>query len=179
MIRKLFLLVVIAGIAISFTADSPVGKQFPAMTGETLSGASKTLPADVKGKYTILTLAYSSDAENDLQTWLSPAYNKFIAKTGMMDSEYDVNIYFVPIFSGANIAFAGKMQKRMKEEADKDLHPYVLFYKGDMKELRDFIGLENKDVPYLFVLDKQGKIVYTTSGQYSEKKMEEIEDKIN
>lgn len=179
MLKNKWIILLLTLTISGFTTDGVLDKQFPFLTGETLSGASKNLPDDAKGKYTLLAMAYSSDAENDLQTWLSPVYNKFIAKTGMFDSEYDVNLFFVPIFTGANIAFAKTMQKRMKEEVDKDIHPYVLFYKGEMKELKAVLGLEKKDTPYIFLLDKEGKIVYTTSGQYSDDKMEAIEDKIN
>lgn len=178
MSRKIFSAVFVGILLCSFTSDDVINKIFPNITGKTLAGTSKTLPADVKGKYTLLALAYSSDAENDLQTWLSPVYNKFIAKTGMFDSEYDINLFFVPIFTGANIAFANTFEKRMKEEVDKDIHAYVLFYKGEMKEFKAALGIEKKDTPYIFVLDKEGKIVYTTTGQYSDEKMEAIEDKI-
>ena len=33
-----------------------------------------------------------------------------------------------------------------------------------------------KNLPYFFVLDEEGKIVYATSGLYSEKKMSNIEE---
>jgi len=34
------------------------------------------------------------------------------------------------------------------------------------------------DEPYIFVLDKEGRVVYVTSGFYTEEKMDAIEDKI-
>lgn len=158
---------------------STINSLFPDISGETLQGSSKSIPKDTKGKYTLLALAYSSDAENDLATWLNPVYNKFIAKTGMFDSEYDINLYFVPMFTGTNIATANTIQKKLKEEIDKEIHPYVLFYKGEIKSYKEQLGMEKKDTPYIFLLDKEGKIIYTTNGQYSDDKMEAIEDKIN
>ena len=165
-------------IFISFKTPDATGKIFPAISGETLAGTTKTIPADTKGKYTLIAMAYSSDAEQDLNTWLNPAYNKFIVKTGMFDSEYDVNIYFIPMFSGVNIATANTIRKRMKEEIEKGAHGYVMFYKGEISSYKKELELVQKDTPYIFLLDKEGKIIYSTNGIYSDDKMEAIEDKL-
>lgn len=153
-----------------------VGKSFPIITCETLTDVEKAIPHDCKGKFTLLAMAYSSDAENDLQSWLNPVYNKFIAKTGMFDSEYDINLYFIPMFTGTNIATANLFKKRMKEEMNKEIHPNVLFYKGNIDEYKKTLKMDKKDTPYIFLLDKEGKIIYNTFGVYSDDKMEAIED---
>jgi hypothetical protein len=158
------------------TAIGQVGQQFPELKGETLDDHVKTIPADTKGKFTILALAYSTDAENDLSSWASPVYNKFIAKTGMVDDLYDINLYFVPMFTGGNITMIGAAKRNMKKDTNKDLYPYVLFYKGDIDPYKETLKISKKDTPYIFVLDAAGKVVYSTSGVYTDKKMEEIED---
>src|ERR1041384_5925809 len=96
---KLLLLFSISFAGI-FLADSPVGTQFPVLKGETLDDKTISIPNDTKGKSTILCLAYSKDAEEDLKTWYEPTYNKFIAKTELMSDAYDINLYFVPMFTG-------------------------------------------------------------------------------
>lgn len=161
---------------IAFNSLAQVGIQFPELKGETLDDHVKVIPADTKGKFTILGLAYSTDAENDLSSWVSPVYNKFIAKTGMVDDLYDVNLYFVPMFTGGNITMIGAAKRNMKKDTNKDLYPYVLFYKGDIDPYKESLKIVKKDTPYIFVLDAAGKVVYATSGQYTDKKMEEIED---
>ena len=157
-------------------ANAQVGNMFPELSGETLDDAKKTIPSQTKGKYTIICMAYSSDSENDLKTWLTPAYDKFIAKTEMFS--YDVNLYFVPMFTGVNIAGAGKAKKELKADTDKELHPHVLFYTGNIDTYKKELGLDKKDLPYIFVLDPAGKIVYATSGYYTEAKMESLEEKL-
>lgn len=155
-----------------------IGKEFPNLTGETLKDTPLTIPSDTKNRFTIIAMAYSKDAEDDLKTWLTPAYNKFIAKTGMFDADYNVNIYFIPMFSVANIVTPSLAKQKMKEDTDKKFYPYVLFYKGDLKKYKKELGFEEKDTAYFFVLDKEGKIIYATSGKYSADKMEELESKI-
>jgi len=173
--KHLLVFTILLGSVASF---AQVGQQFPAMKGETMSDKNVNLPADTKGKFTLLFLAYSEDAENDLKTWFTPAYEKFVAKTGLMDSEYDVNIYFVPMFTGAKAAAAGAAKKQIIKETDPELHPYVLLYKGDLDTYKSALKMDDKKKPYIFLLDGTGKIVYATSGSFHDDKMDAIDDKI-
>ncbi len=154
------------------------GKPFPELTAETVEDLEVSLPQDTKGKYSVIGLAYSKKSEDDLNTWFSPIYNKFIREaTGLFSSfQYDVNVYFVPMFTGVNAAATGAAKKKVSKNIDERLLPYILFYKGSLKPYKDTLAFEKKDVPYLFVLDKNGKIVYATSGAFSDKKMTEIEN---
>ncbi|MEO6882619.1 MAG: hypothetical protein ABI199_01195 [Bacteroidia bacterium] len=155
-----------------------VGTIFPDITGETFDNKAVTLPQDTKGKYTIIGMAYSKSAESDLKTWLNPAFNKFIAKTGLMDSTYDVNIYFIPMFTGTNSATEGIAKNKLEKGTDKKLFPYVLFYKGALSKYKKALAFDKKDTAYFYVLDKDGKIIYATSGAFSEDKMDAITDKL-
>ena len=75
-------------------------------TAETVEDKKVNLPKDVKGKYTLLGLAYSKKSEDELNSWFSPIFSTFIQKTsGLMSGMgYDVNVYFVPMFTGVNAA---------------------------------------------------------------------------
>jgi len=154
-----------------------VGKMFPVMDTETVEDKKVKLPDAAKGKFTLLGLAYSKKSEDELNTWFQPVFQKFIQKsTGVFESfGYDVNVYFVPMFTGINAAATGTAKKKALQNIDPNLLPYVLFYKGELKSYKEALDFEKKDVPYFFVLDKAGKILYATSGKYIAKKMDEIE----
>jgi hypothetical protein len=156
-----------------------VGKTFPTLTGEALDGKSVTLPAAAKGKYTLIGMAHSTDAEQDLQSWIDPVYQKYIAKTGLLDAAEDINVYFIPMFSGSNLLFFDKAKKQMKETTQEDLQSNVIFYKGSIDTYVKELQIDKKDTPYIFLMDGEGKIVYTTSGNWTEAKMDAIDDKIN
>ena len=173
---KKLLLLFFMGICIS-TEAQVLNTIYPNLEGETLEGEKIILPNDTKGKYTLLGMAYSKKSEDDLNTWFQPVFGKFIQKsTGLFaDFTYDVNVYFIPMFTGVNAAGAGTAKKKAVKKVDPNLHPYILFYKGDINKYKDTLDFERKDVPYFFVLDENGKIIYATSGAYSESKMDEIE----
>lgn len=157
-------------------APSLVEPAFPELQGETLDGKTITLPTDTKGKVTLVGMSYSKKAEATLKTWYQPMYDKFVLKRGMFDSQYDVNFLFVPMFTGAKKTAYGPALKKLKESNRKDLYPHLLFYKGALEPYKTTLSMDDKNLPYLFVLDEEGKIVYQTKGLYNESKMEKIEE---
>jgi predicted peroxiredoxin len=178
---KPFMLSALLVIASSSLSAQVTGKMFPAMEAETVEDKKVKLPNDVSGKYTLLGLAYSKKAEDELNTWFSPIFEKFVRKhTGSLfeGMGYDVNVFFVPMFTGVNAAATGTAKKKAIKNVDPQLLPNILFYKGELKPYKDALDFEKKDTPYFFVLDAVGKIVYATSGKFSEKKMDEVESAI-
>ena len=175
MIKKILFAVL---MALSFYVDAQVvGKTFPDLQAETVDDRKVNLPQDTKGKFTLLGLAYSKKSEDELNSWFNPVFSSFIQKTkGLMSGfGYDVNVYFVPMFTGVNAAATGTAKKKAAKDIDPQLLPYLLFYKGELKPYKEALDFEKKDIPYFFVLNAEGKIVYATSGKYTDEKMEAIE----
>jgi hypothetical protein len=169
---------VVFGLLLSFVATAQVaGKMFPDMEAETVEDKKVKLPQETKGKFTLLGLAYSKKSEEELNSWFQPVFDKFIQKTGgvLAGFSYDVNVYFVPMFTGVNAAATGTAKRKALKNIDPQLLPYVLFYKGELKPYKDALDFEKKDIPYFFVLDPEGKIVYATSGKYTDAKMDKVE----
>lgn len=168
--------------ALVLMGSQPVGHLFPSMPVKKLDGTSLDLPKAVKGKFTILAMAYSKKAEDDLKTWNNPLYQKFIAeppKNSLFGFDpYDVHLFFVPMFTGVSQAAAGNASKKLKEGLDPKFHEHFLIFEGKLKDYKDQLGFSQKDEPYFFVLDKTGKVIFKTQGAYSQAKMNQIEDKI-
>ena len=129
-----------------------VGKTFPDMTAQTVEDKEVTLPESVKGKYTLIGLAYSKKSESELNSWFQPVFGKFIQKSNGLFSgfAYDVNVYFVPMFTGVNAAATGTAKRKAAKNIDPKLLPYVLFYRGDLKTYKQALDFEKKDIPYFF-----------------------------
>ena len=168
-------------LALLFTAicaNAQKGNLFPLLEGETLTNKVLTIPTDTKDKYTLVGMAWSKKSEEALKSWFIPIYQTFIfkpTKPVLFASEYDVNVFFVPMFTGVKKAAYKTVMKKMKSKTDPKLVPYVLFYKGELKKYKAELAFSKKDIPYFFVLDTAGKIVYMTSGKYSDDKLDEIE----
>ncbi len=153
-----------------------VGKQFPDLSGETLEDKTVSIPKDTKGKFTLIGMAFSQKAEADLQSWVDPVYNTFINPSAIVD--YSVNVFLIPMFTGAKQPTMNLAKKQMKENTEKSFYKNVLCYHGELKKYKEELQMTDKEKPYFFVIDKNGKIVYTTSGAFSEEKLDAIEDKV-
>lgn len=158
-------------VALTLQAQST----FPTLSGETAAGASITLPA--KGKpWTVIGLAYSQKASPLLEEWYEPAYLRFIAKHGLMAGSYEADVFFVPLFVGVNkAAYEGSLNK-FRKSADPEIVDHVLFSKADIEPLKEALGLNDKDIPYFFVLDGEGRIVHREQGAFTDEKLENIEE---
>ena len=165
-------------LLITFSVYGQVGKIFPELKGEALNDKSISIPNDCKGKYSIICLAYSKRAEEALHSWISPMYDKYVAKIGLMDDAYDVNLFFIPMFTGIHQPSENMAKKQLKDGTGKDFFGNIICYHGSIHPYKEELNFDEKEFPYFFVLDKEGKIIYATKGFYSEKKMEEIADKI-
>lgn len=176
--KSKILLVVVFGFFCTTLNSQVLNKTFPEMATETVEDESVVLPNDVSGKFTLLGLAYSKKSESDLNTWFNPVFSKFIQQSdGLFGGfGYDVNVYFIPMFTGVKAAATGTAKRKAAKNFDPQLLPNILFYKGKLKPYKEALDFEKKDVPYFFVLNEEGSIVYATSGKYTEGKMEEIEE---
>ena len=170
-------------LLIAASAMAQVGDPFPQLAAETVKDEVVTIPDDTNGKFTLIGMAYSKKSEGDLNTWFSPVYQKFVykpEKPGLFDSfRYDINVFFVPMFTGVKAAAQGTAKKKALKNVDERLFPHILFYKGELKKYKDALDFEKKDIPYFFLLDKEGNILYATSGAFSESKLDSIEEAID
>ena len=168
--------VLIAGLLFTLNAGA---QAFPSMQGELLNESTIDLPEDCKGKYTLIGLAYSQKAEAELRSWYDPSIDKFILKRGMFDDDYDLNLYFIPMFGGVTKVSYQKSMKKVKELTDPELHDNVVFFKGDVKEYKQILELDDKEHPSFFFLSPDGKILERFSDQFKEKYFETITEIID
>ena len=151
------------------------GKAFPNTTGATLDDKEKSIPFK-NGKFSILAVAFHRGAEDELKKWLNPLYNTFMvkskAKTLDMSTVYDVNFVFVPMIAGVKM-----IADEYKSGTDKAFWPVVLdTKKSDMKAAATSLGITDRKIPYIFVLNKDGVVVDVQSGEYSEDKIDAVEE---
>ncbi len=151
-------------------------QSFPAIEGETAAGRQVALTASPDRAFTIIGLAYSAKAQPLLEDWYEPAYLRFVAKHGLFAAAYDCQVYFAPLFTGSNKVAYEPTIKKFRKGATPEVIDHVIFCKVEIDGLKKALGLTEKDIPYFFVLDRSGKVVYRTQGAFSEEKLEEMEN---
>lgn len=171
-------LIVILALSLTLGVSAQKGKTFPVINGKALNDKQVDLPFK-NGKQTLIAIAYHRGAEDALKKWLNPLYHTFIKKekaTGNFDvSElYDVNFAFVPMISGFK-----KVANEFKSGTEKEFWPYIIdTEKSDINAIREQLGAKDNKIPYFYILDKDGKILEVVSGEYSEEKMDKLEEAV-
>ncbi|MDP1803402.1 MAG: hypothetical protein Q8L81_18710 [Bacteroidota bacterium] len=170
--KKAFTLLVLAA---TLSGAAQKGKTFPDTQGATLDDKEKSIPFK-NGKVSILAVAFHRGAEDELKKWLNPLYNTFMvkskAKTLDMSTVYDVNFVFVPMIGGIKM-----IADEFKASTDKAFWPVVLdTKKSDMKAAAASLGVTDRKIPWIFVLDKDGKVIDVQTGEYSEDKIDAMEE---
>ncbi|MEI6508838.1 MAG: hypothetical protein WCO54_10160 [Bacteroidota bacterium] len=165
-------------LIISITAFS---QTFPTLNCETLNNKKVNIPDDVKGKKTVVAIAMSSKAEKQLKAWNTPLYNSLIADGlgGLMGGRmYDANLCFVGMIKGIAKLAKGEIMERSRKNIDKKLHDNFMITEQEVNEFIKAADVKDKNEPQFFVLDKDGKIIYHTAGEYSDKKLNELTEKL-
>lgn len=181
--KKIILLVLTLTFG-SLNAQYGKGKVFPEMQAETFTEKPLNLPVDTKGKFTIIGMCFSKDAEGDIQTWLNPLYNAYVVKhegdaAFGVEATADVNFYLMPKFSLLNQVFEKGSKNKIKSQTDKAFWPNLMFYTSGIKDYKKALDIQETSQPVIFVLDKDGKIVHYERGVCNEKKLSAIDDVVN
>ena len=159
---------------ISLNIQAQEGDQFPNIEVYDLNESAMNLPKDTKGKFTLIGVAFSEDAQQDLYSWSQPVFSEFLDDNNLSSLVYDPNLKLILMFTGANRLGYNKAKEQITKGTDETLRNYVFLYKGKMEDYRKVLKMKDRKVPHFFVLDKNGKIIYVTKGRYSRKVLEEV-----
>lgn len=162
----------------NLTSFAQIGQQFPDISVTDLNDKSLNIPEDSKGKFTLVGVAFSEKAQDDLYSWSQPVFSEFMDENNMSSLVYDPNVYLILMFTGANQVAYKNAKKKITEGTDESLKDNVVLYKGAMEDYRDELNMKDKKVPYFYVLDKEGEVIYTAKGGYSKQVLKEVGDLI-
>ncbi len=160
--------------AFSLSVLAQTGDTFPSLLTETLSGSEIEIPQSLQGRYALLGFAQTKAAEGDLRSWQLPLHRKFVQKAGFMDQSFDLQLYFIPVFTGLQKASKTKIVKELKKNNEKEVEEHLLIYSGARGDL-ELLKMSDKKKPYFYLLDAQGLIVWSGVGAFRQKHLDEIE----
>jgi hypothetical protein len=169
----------ISALLLALNLQAQKGKMFPTIIGKSLTEQSMSLPIK-NAKFTIVAIAFNKAAEDELKKWLNPLYDTFMnkdkGKNNMSMAEtHDVNFFFIPLIGGLKM-----VANKFKETTDKAFWPYVMDTdKWDIKVQQKLLDVEDNKIPFVFVLDKDGKVVEFQSGKFAEDKVDVLEEAVD
>jgi hypothetical protein len=150
-----------------------MGRTFPSAVLEDVHGKEYASESLFGRQWVLVGIGTSQKAEDQLRTWQVPVYNKFVAKTGLMDGMYDVKVWFVPLFTGASQAAKPKVVKKLRENNEALVIDHLLIYSGAREPFRE-MGIDDRSEPYFLLFDRSGKVRWMASGAFKPKHLEQI-----
>jgi hypothetical protein len=150
--------------------DTVINKVFPKLSAETLSKKAIEFPKDVKGKPTIIVIAFKREAQDQIDPWLAAISKKFKNK--------EINYYEIPMMSGGYKIISGIIDGGMRGGVPPALHDFVASYYGNLDNYISYLNIKKDKNCYLFLLDKNGIIKFKTESAINANKLQELEKNV-
>ncbi len=148
-----------------------IGMIFPELKAETLSGIDMKYPDDVRGKVTLILMAFKRETQQKIDSWLEPFSKTF-------ENDTSVQFFEIPMLARYWVVMSPIIDGGMRSGIPKQKHGNVTTFYGDVNKYCKLLSIEDKSDGYVFLLDKNGVIQWRSNGFATEEKLRELFDKI-
>lgn len=155
----LFSAICIFGCATKVATPSNIkNSRFPSVQGTSLSGDRVAIPDRFVGKNTLLLVGYEQRAQFDIDRWI----------LGALQAEVKVEIVEVPTIAGMLPQMVqGFIDNGMRSGIPKADWGAVVTVYEDAPKIIEALGNERPQSAYAVLLDRQGRIVWSSNIGYS------------
>ncbi|MBS3817725.1 MAG: hypothetical protein KGY76_09215 [Candidatus Thermoplasmatota archaeon] len=140
-------------------------KKFPKIEGESLSGKEVTLPDDTEGEVILVAVAFKREAQGMIDSWMN-----YFEELCEGKEAYELPV----IESSFWKVFSGFIDSGMKSGIPEEKHDSVVTHYGDASDFKETLGIEDKRLGYVFLLDENGRVVFKGEGYADEGGKEEL-----
>jgi hypothetical protein len=149
-------------------------QRFPSFQSTNDLGASVAFLPATAGKPAVIFVQTNSSDDKVLQSWVDPLVQKFINKSGVLDALFESELYFLAFLNSAEALVLEKSRNKLQKELPDEMRGRC-YYTLESSETLENVVL-NGAGSYIVVVDALGTILGTVQGDYTEQKMELIED---
>jgi hypothetical protein len=137
------------------------GIRFPTITAPSLDGTPVTLPEGVRGRVALVVIAFEQAVQAQIDSWVGPFEAAFKTNPGVV-------VYEVPMIDSALWrVMRGMIDAGMRAGIPKQRQAFVVTYYGASEPYREALGMDDRSLAYLFLLDGEGTIRWSASGYAS------------
>jgi len=149
----------LAGCQVSYPTRNPVGDTFPTVAGQTLAGEVITLPDALAGRPTVLLVAYSGRAKDDVLWWMT------FAKMYLGDAR----VVSVPaVTSWWSWLWRDRLEDAIRNALPESYWPGVVTLYDDAPEVAGFTGNRHGSTARVLLLDEQGRVVFFNADGFNQ-----------
>ncbi len=147
-------------------------QQFPRIEAETLSKKQVVFPQDTQGQFALLLIAFRRQTQGEVDSWLNPFIEDF-------SNHQQVTFYEIPMISGNWKWMSGWIDSGMRSGVAEYKHDHVATYYGPLKSYFQHFEVDDVRRVYVFLLDKQGHILWRETGRANQNKYQELKLLLN
>jgi hypothetical protein len=152
------LVFLVSGLAQASTI--PLGDVLPPLRGELLSGRRIVLPDSALGSGTLLLLGFTYESRHDVEAWAE----RFLRDFG---SDSLLRCYEIPVGGAARLA-RPFIDGGMRRGTPREFHERVITVYRGAAEWKRHVGFSERDVAYVLLVDRQGRVVWLARGPFGE-----------
>lgn len=157
----LFSIIPLVFVACSSKVSTPQNVQnslFPKVQGNSLTQQPVTLPDSYRGKVTLLLIGYTQKAQFDIDRWI----------LGALQADIKAEIVEVPTIAGMMPQMVQSfIDNGMRSGIPKSDWASVVTVYEDAPKIIQALGNERPQSAYVALLNKEGRIVWTSNIGYS------------
>ncbi|MFN7118850.1 MAG: hypothetical protein ACK4TA_18770 [Saprospiraceae bacterium] len=131
--------------------------QFPVIEALDLAGKPVSLPNDCKGKPTLISIAFVTEAQYQIDTWAKPFMQQFV-------NDSTAHYYEIPMIDVKNRLYQNFIDWGMRSSLPKSMHSKVMTYYGDFEFYCKALKMNDINKAYIFLLNENGNIIYRNEG---------------
>lgn len=139
----------------------------PHTPAETLSGKKIVFPDVLAGAPAVCVFGFSHESGEPTKTWVMHLY------------ESGIHAWSIAELEAAPGFIRGMIRASMRRETPANLQDHGLILTRDDKAWRAALGLTQDRVPLVVLLDASGQLVWSQSGVFNEKTLDELRQKWN
>jgi hypothetical protein len=132
--------------------------QFPSVKGNSLSNQAVSIPENYRGKVTLILVGYTQRAQFDIDRWI----------LGALQADVKADIVEVPTIAGMMPQMVqGFIDNGMRSGIPKSDWGSVVTVYEDAPKIIEALGNERPQSAYAVLLNRDGKIVWSSNIGYS------------
>ncbi len=137
--------------------------RFPVVSGDSLSGQSYTLPADLQGKLVLVIVPFDESQQTQAQDWLPMARDLAAANP-------DFGYYDVPVFPSMNSGMRLIIRAGMNALIpDTQLRAVTItVFLDDLTPFLSSLNLPDASLMQVFLLNANGEVIWRGSGDFTD-----------
>ncbi len=153
--------------------SAAAAQQFPAISGQTLSGHPVTLPAATAGHPAVLFVGFSHSSQKALEGW-----SRQVAAQ-LKTTHPEVERFDIAVIQDAPRLVRGMITHSMKGSIPASEHDHFLTVSQGEDELKKAADFSAADDAYVILLDPAGKITWRTPGDVSDAVLKQLAEQVN